>query len=187
MPPQRLASAAATPSPIPMPAAHAPVDQSTRQITVRPESHPFESRPSHSSNPHRSQRQTRPFRPAISCLGAPRTPVAAARGSLVMQASDKPAQEGSFADERDELRTIVVGRRCVRVQELHNTRSRQENQAIPGVFAPLAAGRRSVALDYSAAFFAAALRVPAFFRAGAFVPTLRPRPSDFASSERFAA
>jgi hypothetical protein len=104
-----------------------------------------------------------------------------------MQASEKPAQEGSFADERDELRTIVVGRRCVRVQELHNTRSRQENQAIPGVFAPLAAGRRSVALDYSAAFFAAALRVPVFFRVGAFVPTLRPRPRDFASSERFAA
>jgi hypothetical protein len=33
---QRLAIAAATPNLIPMPAAHAPLDQSTRQIAVRP-------------------------------------------------------------------------------------------------------------------------------------------------------
>jgi len=62
-----------------------------------------------------------------------------------------------------------------------------ETQAIPGVLAPLEAGRRSVALNYSAAFLAAALRVPVFFRAGAFVPAFCPSPSDFASSERFAA
>jgi hypothetical protein len=36
MPRQRLAIAAATPNLIPMPAARAPLDQSTRQIALRP-------------------------------------------------------------------------------------------------------------------------------------------------------
>ena len=36
MPRQRLASAAATPNPIPMPAAHGPFNRSTRQIAMRP-------------------------------------------------------------------------------------------------------------------------------------------------------
>jgi hypothetical protein len=70
---------------------------------------------------------------------------------------------------------------------LRNMRKRLENRAFPPILDPLEVGRKSVALDYSAAFFAAALRAPVFFRAGAFIPALRPRPRDLANSERFAA
>ena len=44
-----------------------------------------------------------------------------------------------------------------------------------GIFVPSCSRARSVALDYSAAFFAAALRAPVFLRADAFIPALRPR------------
>ena len=77
---------------------------------------------------------------------------------------------------------------------LRNERPYRENSAeTPGMlgetadFDPSWVGRRSAALDYSAAFFAAALRAPVFLRAGTFIPALRPRPRDFASSERLAA
>lgn len=74
---------------------------------------------------------------------------------------------------------------CHENQNLCNTRSRLEGET--AYSGPHLAERRSVALDYSAAFFAAALRELVCFRAGAFVPALRSRPRDLASSERLAA
>ena len=62
--PTSLAIVVATPNLIPMPAAHAPLDRSTRQIAVRPSFQPLENRRSLASNPHRSQRRDREPLPA---------------------------------------------------------------------------------------------------------------------------
>src|SRR6202047_4620518 len=90
---QRLAIAAATPNLIPMPTAHAPLDRSTRQIAVRPEVRPLENRPSHSSNPHRSQRRNRaPSGPRFRALALLGRLSWERVDAFVMQASEKPAQ-----------------------------------------------------------------------------------------------
>jgi hypothetical protein len=93
---QRLAIAAAAPNLIPTPPAHTPLDWSTRQIAGRPEFRPLDNTPSHSSNPHRSRRRRRNRAPsgprfrALALLGR----LSSERvDSLVMQASEKPAQK----------------------------------------------------------------------------------------------
>ena len=53
---------AATPNLIPMPAAHAPLNRSPRQIAVRPLFLHLENRRSHSSNPHRRETEPLPAR-----------------------------------------------------------------------------------------------------------------------------
>jgi len=61
----------------------------------RPIHHPKITRHSNqrtAANLHSARSTTLPHFPAISCLGAFRTPAAAARDSLVMPASRKPAQ-----------------------------------------------------------------------------------------------
>src|ERR1700732_1946891 len=91
---QRLAITAATPNLIPMPAAHAPLGRSTRQIAVRPLFLHLENRRSHSSNPHRSQRRNRaPSGPRFRALALLGRLSWERVDGFVMQASEKPAQE----------------------------------------------------------------------------------------------
>src|ERR1700732_2288627 len=90
---QRLAITAATPNLIPMPAAHAPLGRSTRQIAVRPLFLHLENRRSHSSNPHRSQRRNRaPSGPRFRALALLGRLSWERVDGFVMQASEKPAQ-----------------------------------------------------------------------------------------------
>src|ERR1700732_3492734 len=90
---QRLAITAATPNLIPMPAAHAPLGRSTRQIAVRPLFLHLENRRSHSSNPHRSQRRNRaPSGPRFRALALLGRLSWERVDAFVMQASEKPAQ-----------------------------------------------------------------------------------------------
>src|ERR1700732_1499922 len=91
---QRLAITAATPNLIPMPAAHAPLGRSTRQIAVRPLFLHLENRRSHSSNPHRSQRRNRaPSGPRFRALALLGRLSWERVDGFVMHASEKPAQE----------------------------------------------------------------------------------------------
>src|ERR1700732_1212507 len=100
---QRLAITAATPNLIPMPAAHAPLGRSTRQIAVRPLFLHLENRRSHSSNPHRSQRRNRaPSGPRFRALALLGRLSWERVDGFVMQASEKPAQP-----EKGSRRTYV--------------------------------------------------------------------------------
>src|ERR1700732_3282348 len=112
---QRLAITAATPNLIPMPAAHAPLGRSTRQIAVRPLFLHLENRRSHSSNPHRSQRRNRaPSGPRFRALALLGRLSWERVDGFVMQASEKPAQNRNLITGPQNL----VGLRDVGVCEL---------------------------------------------------------------------
>src|SRR5712692_4028256 len=90
---QRLAIVAATPNLIPTPAAHLPLGRSTHQIAGRSSFRPHDNTPSHAANPHRPRRRNRaPSGPRFRALALLGRLSSERVDSLVMQASEKPAQ-----------------------------------------------------------------------------------------------